>query len=320
MNDNSVQRSSTDVNVSTPVAFFVFNRPEETRKVFEQIARGKPDELLIVADGPRQSHPEDVEKCAAVREIVTDVDWSCNLRTNFAERNLGVKERFQTGLNWVFENVAEAIVLEDDCLPSLDFFPFCEWMLDEYRDDKRVMNITGTNFLTDWKSDRQDYHFSTHGAIWGWATWERAWEAYDPEMERWADPEIRERVADFISDDEQYYWRQKMYWRTFRGEIETWDFQWGFARHINSGLTIVPSRNLVTNIGFNEEATHTDNPELPYANLTAETLSFPLERNAFVSPDRKYDQGLYKMIAPRSIRVRAKLYKWLPKRFHQSWL
>jgi hypothetical protein len=106
-----------------------------------------------------------------------------------------------------------------------------------------------------------------------------------------------------------------MYWKTFREEIETWDFQWGFARQVNSGLTVVPSRNLIKNIGFSEDATHTENPDLPHANLSTHKLTFPITRNKFVSPDREYDQRMFEMIAPRSVRVRAKIYKWLPSSF-----
>ena len=124
--------------LQTPVVFLIFNRPDTTQRVFSAIAKAKPDTLLVVADGPRPDHPEDVEKCAAAQEVVDRVDWSCDLRRNYAEVNLGCRNRVSSGLDWVFENVDEAIVLEDDCLPHPTFFQFCEELLHRYRHDERI--------------------------------------------------------------------------------------------------------------------------------------------------------------------------------------
>jgi hypothetical protein len=229
---------------------------------------------------------------------VTSVDWECRLHTDFATSNLGVRERLSTGLSWVFEQADEAIILEDDCLPHPDFFRFCERMLDLYRGDERVMDVTGTNPQTRWKDDRQDYHFSFHGLIWGWATWADAWDEYDPEMSLWGDPEVRERVRDVLTDDAQYRYTKRLYDDVYRGELDTWDYQWGFARQRNSGLSVVPSRNLVTNIGFESGTFHEDAADDPRANLPTHGLDFPIKRNSFVAPDREYDRRYHDMRAP----------------------
>ena len=131
--------------MKTPVAFLIFNRPDTTAKVFEAIRQAKPPKLLVVADGPRSDNPSEAEKCQAAREIIEQVDWECEVLTNYSDVNLGCKTRVSSGLDWVFDNVEEAIILEDDCLPHPSFFPFCEKLLDNYRDDKRIMDIRRNN-------------------------------------------------------------------------------------------------------------------------------------------------------------------------------
>jgi hypothetical protein len=218
------------------------------------------------------------------------VDWDCRVHRNYASENLGVFERIWTGIDWVFRNEQEAIILEDDCLPNPHFFRFCERMLDQYRGDERVMDVTGTNALEQWKPDIQDYHFSYHGIIWGWATWADAWEHYDPEMKLWNDPEIRKRVRDVMADDVQYRYTEREYDSTELGGRDTWDYQWSFARYRNSGLSVVPARNLVSNIGFGTGTFHSDSDGDPRANLPTFDINFPVRQNEFVAPDRTYDR------------------------------
>jgi GT2 family glycosyltransferase len=157
--------------LTTPVAFLIFNRPDTTARVFEAIRQAKPPKLLVVADGPRPDRPDDIEKCKAARAIVEGVDWDCEVLKNYSDINLGCGKRPATGITWVFEQVEEAIILEDDCMPNPTFFEFCQAMLAEYRDDKRIMMIGGTNFLGEWKSKIQSYHFSFYGGTWGWASY-----------------------------------------------------------------------------------------------------------------------------------------------------
>lgn len=277
-----------------PVCLFVFNRPELTETVFEQVRSVKPSRLYVVADGPRADYPEDVDRCRETRAVTEDVDWDCDVRRAYADKNLGLKRRFATGLEFLFNHENRAIILEDDCVPSTDFFQFCAVMLDQYAEDERVWDISGTNYLEHWRDDEQDYHFSYYGGIWGWATWKRAWEAYDPSMELWSDPEIRSRLRDVIVDDSQYEYLRAVYDRTHRDEIETWDYQWGFARHINSGLSVVPARNLVSNVGFGANATNTVDKG-PLANIPRHSLSFPLDIHDYVAVDRTFDRRFHEL-------------------------
>ena len=279
--------------MKTPVAFLIFNRPNTTEKVFETIRQAKPPKLLVVADGPRTERPDEKEKCAAVRAVIDRVDWDCEVLKNYADVNMGCKYRVSSGLDWVFDNVEEAIILEDDCLPHPTFFRFCEELLEKYRDDERVMSITGTNMLIEWKSDIQSYHFSIYGHIWGWATWKRAWDYYDVDMKLWSEPEVKQRVRDILCDRKLYLRQEKLFEKTYQGKIDTWDHQWTFAHLLHSGLSITPSRNLICNIGFGDESTHTKEVKSSKANLPLKSITFPLKVPLGLVADREYDIRRY---------------------------
>jgi hypothetical protein len=276
-------------SVQTPIAFVIFNRPDLTAPVFAEIARAQPSKLLLIADGPRSTHPGEADRCAACRKIVERVDWPCEVLRNYSDENLGCRRRVSTGLDWVFQNAEAAIVLEDDCLPHPSLFQFFDEKLSRYRNDERVMMITGTNALGRWKAERQQYHFSYCGSIWGWASWRRAWRHYDVDMSRWADEETRQRVRDVFADPELYEGRLASYDAVYRGKVDTWDMQWSFARIIQSGLSVVPAVNLVSNIGFGPDATHTRKSASPVAALPTEAMSFPIRFHDAVAVDRAYD-------------------------------
>jgi hypothetical protein len=301
--------------MKTPVAFIIFNRPDTTKRVFEAIRQAKPPKLLVIADGPRVDRPGEAEKCAAARAIIDGVDWECEVLTNYSDVNLGCGKRPATGIKWVFEQVEEAIILEDDCLPNYSFFRFCELILEEYRYDQRIMMISGTNWLGEWKSNIQSYHFSYYGGTWGWASWRRAWQYFDYEIKLWEKNEIRERIRDVIADNEQFRSREKIYWNTYKNPstITWWDYQWGFARLLQSGLSIVPSVNLISNIGFGNDATHTKSNESAVANIKSTEIEFPLKINKFTVVDRDYDRKLFhKLIKNKNIfdRIKSKLLKF----------
>ena len=151
----------------TPVALIIFNRPDCTAAVLDAIARARPPRLFVIADGPRPDRPGEAALCEQTRALLQRVDWDCEVRTSFSDENLGCKRRPETGIDWVLDEVEEAIILEDDCLPSPDFFPFCEELLDRYREDERVMMISGFNFFGETRSARQSYQFSYLGSTWG---------------------------------------------------------------------------------------------------------------------------------------------------------
>jgi hypothetical protein len=245
------------MSLSTPVAFLIFNRPDLTETVFRAIARARPAKLLVVADGPRSA--AEAEKCRQARAVIESVDWDCEVLTNFSEDNLGCKQRVASGLDWIFSSVDEAIILEDDCLPAPSFFGFCEELLDRYRHDMRIMHVCGSNFLAGREQIDQSYYYSRYSFCWGWASWKRAWKFYDPEMKSWPHFQQQGLIEKIFEDpDEQSYWTNILA-STFNGEIDTWDFQWFYTCFAQGGLTVVPSVNLVSNLGLRPDATHTKN-------------------------------------------------------------
>jgi hypothetical protein len=271
------------MRLRTPVAFLVFNRPDTTERVFETIAAAKPSKLLVVADGPRRDRLDDAENCEATRAIIQRVDWECEVLTNFAQENMGCRQRVSSGLTWVFEQVEQAIILEDDCQPHPDFFRYCDELLDRFQDDERVMAISGDNFQFGHNSTPYSYYFSRYCHVWGWATWRRAWNHYDVRMTQW--PELRDTsfLRSFCDSAElENYWR-KILDAVHAGEIDTWDYQWAFACWIQSGLTVLPGLNMISNIGFGGSATHTTH-QSPFANMAVESIGFPLVHPPYMVP------------------------------------
>ncbi len=293
-----------------PIVFLIFNRPDTTERVFETIRQAKPRKLLVVADGPRPDKQGEADKCADARAIIERVDWNCEVLTNYSDINLGCQKRVSSGLDWAFSLVEEAIILEDDCLPNSSFFRFCEEMLQKYKDDKRIMMISGTNILEEWKSDIQSYHFSYYGGIWGWASWRRAWQYYDINMELWSSSEIKTRIRDVLVDNEQYESSKKFFDASFEGKIDAWGYRWRFARLIQSALAIVPSVNLISNIGFRQDSTHTTSQASCLAEITTYQLEFPLKFNQFTAVDRDYDRRYFEKDTKKPnifIRIKNKL-------------
>jgi hypothetical protein len=251
--------------LNTPVAFLIFNRPDLTSIVFEAIRQAKPKKLLVVADGPR--FPEEAEKCKQAREVIDRVDWACEVLTNFSDKNLGCGVRVSSGLDWVFSEVEEAIILEDDCLPGPSFFYFCQTLLEYYRHDERIMHISGNNLQFGQSRSDYSYYFSKYGGIWGWASWRRAWKHFDRNMKTWPEFKAQKMIESVCEDPyEQDYWTNRFEY-IFQGSPDIWDYHWLYARWCQSDLSIIPNSNLVSNIGFGSDATHTFNSESPLAKL-----------------------------------------------------
>lgn len=270
------------MTTSQSVIFMIFNRPDTTRQVFETIRAAKPGKLLVVADGPRANRPGEAEKCAAARAIIDEVDWDCEVYRNFSETNMGCRLRCSSGITWAFEIVDKAIILEDDCMPSVSFFAYCSELLDLYENDERVMMISGDNRLFGQAETTDSYYFSRHPNVWGWATWKRAWANYDLNMKHW--PEIRDRrlFDQYLPKNcDRYLW-ESYFQSVYDNKIDTWDFQWVYSIWANSGLCVVPARNLVRNVGFQHcDATHTLG-ESVYSSLGAEELDQPLSHPSVV--------------------------------------
>jgi len=311
----------TSSRLTTPVLFVIFNRPGTTRQVFEAIRQARPTKLYIAADGPRPDRPGEAEKCAEVRTIATAVDWDCEVRTLFREKNLGCGEGPATGISWFFEHESEGIILEDDCLPSQTFFRFCAEMLERYRNDTRVMEIGGNNLEQPRDRDGEhSYWFSNHIYIWGWATWRRAWKMHDFKMNHYQEIHSKkylDRCYDSIYERDFYeYVFEKMYEGDERTSRKTiWDYQWQFACKINSGLIVVPNKNLVRNLGFGNDATNTLNPNGVGNDLKLEEMEFPLKHPQFVMPDRVRDMRIFRFLSTSAAsRLKSNLKRVIPKK------
>jgi hypothetical protein len=278
------------MNIKTPVAFLIFNRPDTTAKVFEAIRQAKPPKLLVVADGPRSDRPDEAEKCKDTREIIKQVDWDCEVLTNYSDVNLGCGIRVSTGLNWVFEQVEEAIILEDDCLPDATFFRFCEELLDVYRNDTRIMHISGTNFHFRRHYSKYSYYFSLYPNIWGWASWRRAWQCYDFAIKLWPQFKNEGCLNTYLHNKKSISYWSKIFQSVYDDSqtFNTWDYQWFLSCWIQNGLSIVPSLNLVSNIGFGSAATHTKGVS-PFANLPLQQINFPQRHPPFLIRDMNED-------------------------------
>jgi hypothetical protein len=277
--------------LTVPVVLIIFKRPEMTQQVFEVIRQVQPPQLLVIADGPRDRYPEEARQCQATRAILEQVDWDCQIFKNFSEQNLGGKQRISSGLDWVFSLVESAIILEDDCLPSPSFFFYCQELLAYYRDDQRVMTISGNAYHLPLERSGYSYRFSRYNMSWGWATWRRAWQHYDGQIRLW--PEIQQQrwLGDILDNPKaERYWRDR-FQEVFENKIGGWDYRWTFACWIRSGLSIHPLVNLVSNIGFNGDATHTTIKN-HLADLPLETIELPLKHPPFVLRDAQYDKLL----------------------------
>lgn len=277
-----------DWQLNTPVSLLIFNRPETTARLFEQIRRARPPRLLIVADGPRAGQAGEGERCRVARSVVERVDWPCEVLTNYSEVNMCCKRRVSSGLDWVFDAVPEAIVLEDDCLPHPSFFRFCEELLGRHRDDKHVMHISGDNFQFGRRRQRASYYFSRYPHVWGWASWRRAWRHYDAEMTEWTTARDKSAYLDQFTDPSERAFWEETWDRVAAGKIDTWDYQWAFACMARRGLSIMPSTNLISNMGFGEGALHTTS-ESELANLPVAEVGFPLRHPGSLATDAEAD-------------------------------
>ena len=268
-----------DFKLTTPVVFIIFNRPDTTELVFAEIAKAKPLKLLVIGDGARANREGEAAKVAACRAIIKRVDWDCEVLTNFSEVNMGCKLRVSSGIDWVFKNVSEAIILEDDCLPSQSFFVYCNQMLDLYRNDKRVFSISGSNFSN--KDAVYGHYFSRYSLMWGWATWADRWSFYQ------------------LDPDDQFgvilrtWWKNPLvltYWiLIFKRikEVSSWDYPWILTLWRNAALSCRPTHNLVKNIGFREDATHTRDVKSPLLLVPLdETNAFYNSRLTDIKPNR----------------------------------
>lgn len=275
------------MSLDTPVAFIIFKRHDLTERVFQAIREAQPKKLLVIADGPRT--PEEEESCAKTRAVIDQVDWDCEVLKNYSDVNLSSPIRCSSGLDWVFSQVEEAIILEDDCLPAPSFFSYCQELLEKYRYDERIMHISGNNFQFGRSRTPYSYYFSKYPHNWGWATWRRAWHHFDFKMEQWSKFK-EEDLLRFICEDpyEYQYWTRLFDKAVYKNDPH-WDYAWLFSCWSQNGLSILPNQNMVSNIGFREDATRTKSANNPRANLSTTDL-WKIDHPPFILQHKEADQ------------------------------
>lgn len=286
----------------TAVLFIIFNRPESTEKVFEAIKAARPEKLYIAADAPRISNVDDIEKCKKVRALTENIDWPCEVHRLYQKENLGCGLGVRTSFDWFFSEEKEGIILEDDCVPNLSFFPLASEMLEKFRDNKKVISINGSNLGYQLKNG-DSYTYSRFMNMWGWATWADRANEIDYNMESWKrikNPhynlykKLRRSLFDF--DFNWYkYWQHKFDFIITNPNF-TWDWQWIWHQINNEKISIVPRVNLVSNIGFDENATHTHHADNPSSNIPSEEIKFPLSHPKKIKIDFAYEEYFVKWV------------------------
>jgi hypothetical protein len=282
-----------------PVLLAIFNRPDKTRAVMENLRQVKPKRLFIAADGPRPNHPHDMEKCRLARQEATSVDWPCDIKTRFLDDNMGCDPAVSSAIDWFFRNVELGIILEDDCVVHPDFFTFCGELLVRYSDDLRIMQIASLSPYAG-REHPYDYHFSRmFRCSGGWGTWRRAWKHYTADLTRYSDDESHEILKAYYPNYSKYFYLYKALLEFKKGSLfywQHWDFQWTMACYAQNGLSIVPEKNLMENIGFGDDSTHTQKMNPVFENLLVQPLRFPLRHPPFVYADSLPEKSLDRKI------------------------
>jgi hypothetical protein len=278
--------------MKSPVLFLIFNRPDTTARVFEAIKAAKPSRLYIAADGPRIDRPEELILCEQARQIVSHVDWSCEVQTMFRPANLGCKNAMSSAIDWFFSKEEEGIILEDDCLPNQSFFYYCDTLLEKYRYDTRIRHIAGSNLHRGKVWGDASIYFTNQTHVWGWASWKRVWDDYDKDLKRYNELEVYESLSNIFEERLVLEEWTKFFKQLKAGEIDTWDYQLAFTNFFNNGLSVNPNANLVTNIGFGRDATHTISTDSPYANIPLQEL-WNITYPKYTLPQKKADYALF---------------------------
>jgi hypothetical protein len=274
----------------TPLLLIAWRRPHTLRQVIDAIRPVAPTHLFVACDGPNPERPGEAEKVAATRAVIEhEIDWPCQIERLYSDVNQGCRLGVSRAITWFFEQVEEGVILEDDCVPHPDFFPYCAELLDRYRDDTRVWSVCGSNFQLGNKRGDASYYFSIHGDSWGWATWRRAWSFYEQAKIEWVafrDSGQLDNV--FPLSAERKYWGEALDKLFIDGQPDTWDYQWWLASWMNNGLHCWPNASLVSNHGFGDEATHTFR-ETDFSALPLEGIGI-LTHPAFIVPSREADE------------------------------
>ncbi|MDF2433622.1 MAG: hypothetical protein JWP44_3253 [Mucilaginibacter sp.] len=283
--------SKVSYQTTSAVLFVIFNRPDTTKKVFDQIRAAKPKRLYIAADAPRKGHPDDAVLCRKAKEIATAVDWDCELKTLFRDENAGCRDAVSAAINWFFDQEEEGIILEDDCLPANSFFKFCDVLLEKYRHDTRIRHITGCNLQLGKKWGKYSYYFSNRTHVWGWASWKRAWDDYDKDLVEYREEDITDEMKNIYEDPLVVESWVNIFKELKAGKINSWAYPLDFVNFFNNGLVIIPNENLISNIGFSSNATHTIQEESVYAGIPVREIE-EITHPVFIVPEKQADLSI----------------------------
>jgi hypothetical protein len=300
----------------SPILFILFNRPDTTAQVFDQIKAAQPKRLYISADGPRVGFPDDELLCNQTREIIKNIDWDCEVKTLFNNENVGCKLGVSTAISWFFSHEEAGIILEDDCLPANSFFRFCDTLLEKYKNDTRIRHITGCNLQFGKKWGNASYYFSNRTHVWGWASWRRVWNDYDLSIEKYDNSEIAHQIKNIYDDELVIESWVSIFNEVKAGKINSWAYPLDFANFFNNGLIIIPNENLISNIGFSSTATNTLHENNVYANIPIVEIG-EISHPIFILPEKQAD--LFIMYNHFNIEEKRRQRNKLRKRF-KRWI
>ena len=305
------------VSSCPPVLVLAFNRPDTTARVIAAIRKARPASLFFAVDGARPDRLDEREQVSAVHELADTIDWDCNVRTLFRDANLGCKIAVSEAITWFFDQVESGIVLEDDCVAHPSFFTFAAELLTRYRDDERVCMISGDNFQLGKRRSPYSYYPSRFTHIWGWASWRRAWRLYDHAMSRWPEQRAADWLQAYLGNKQAAQYWTRIFDETHGERNSSWAYRWTYSAWASDALTLIPEVNLVSNIGFGEQATHTVNKRNRFAALPLEAISLPLRHppelidnamaDAFTQKTMFRRPPMWKRVGSRVLRALRKL-------------
>jgi len=276
--------------MKSPVLFIIFKRVDTTQKVFSRIREARPPKLYIAADGPRPDRQGETEQCYATRKVVENVDWPCEVHHLYRDKNLGCGEGVSSAISWFFEHEEEGIIIEDDILPHLDFFKYCDEMLERYRGNDKIKCICGSNAFYDEIQYPYSYYFSHYMMVWGWATWKRTWNEYDKSLKTITREEfIQEVKALPIKKGSKQKAIEIFDVMTSDNPIDTWDYQLFFSILHHGGLNIIPINNMCKNLGFGHvDAIHTVSVDEKIESHVVKSC-YPIKYPSKVTESKKLD-------------------------------
>ncbi len=309
----------------TPILLIAFNRIYTLEQVFPEIKAVKPPRLYFAVDGPRENKPGEKELVDKVKQFVLSrIDWQCDVKILFGQKNFGTKYAIANAIKWFFSQEQQGIVLEDDCLPCIDFFYFCQVLLEKYKNDTRIGMISGFNRFDNYPCNAS-YHFSTGGPIWGYASWSRVGANFDVDSPLFQSPKLKEYLLAATSDPREVDHFIYSIKGVIDGKVKSWDYSWGLLQKINSQIAIISAKNLIRNIGLGKDATHYDRKNYILANIPIRSISFPLIHPECISADRTFSKMLAKPLYPsimiyfyHNFKLLQQIYKYFKSIFNKN--